>query len=115
MISPGDKVQASYGVTAARINPAGSPRNVPAVRAVPLPGNSNQESPEPGPSRATAAAPSRTAAATTPANQQPKLLDRLREPLRSRRHNDQKSTESTTSRITDYDSRWDRSSSFLGR
>jgi len=82
MIGPGDKGQASYDARADLCDP---PRNVPALRAVPLPGNPKQASPAPSPSRAVAATPS-PSAAPTPAKQQPKLLDRLCEALRSRHY-----------------------------
>jgi len=85
MIAPGDAVQASYDAISARAGLCDPPLNVPALRAVPLPGNPKQASPAPSPSRAMAATwfPS---AAPPPAKQQPKLLDRLREALRSRHY-----------------------------
>jgi hypothetical protein len=62
MIAPGDAVQASYDAVSARADSCGPPRNVPALRAVPLPGNPKQASPAPSPSRAMAATPSPSAA-----------------------------------------------------
>ena len=85
MIAPGDAVQASYDAVSARADSCGPPRNVPALRAVPLPGNPKQASPARSPSRAMAATPF-PSAAPSPAKQQPKLLDRLREALRSRHY-----------------------------
>jgi len=85
MIASGDKAQASCDAVPARANLCGLPRNVPALRAVPPPGNSKQDSPAPSPSGAIAATLS-PSAAPTPAKQQPKLLDRLREALRSRHY-----------------------------
>jgi len=85
MIAPGDKAQASYDAVSARADSCGPPRNVPAPRAVPLPGTPKQASPAPRPSGAVAATRS-PSAAPPPAKQQPKLLDRLREALRSRHY-----------------------------
>ena len=85
MIAPGDKAQASYDAMSARADSCGPARSVPALRAVPLPGTPKQASPASSPSRAMAATPS-PSAAPPPAKQQPKLLDRLREALRSRHY-----------------------------
>ena len=65
--------------------------NLPALRAEQLPANAKQATPEPTPGRAVPAIRP-LSAAPTPAKQQPKLLDRLREALRSRhysRHTEQ--------------------------
>ena len=85
MIAPGDAVQASYDAISARAGLCDPPRNVPALRAVPLLGSPKQASPAQRPSGAVAATRS-PSAAPTPAKQQPKLLDRLREALRSRHY-----------------------------
>jgi integrase-like protein len=84
MITPVDKVQASYDPVSTHADLCRPPRNVPALRAVPHPGKSKQEGPAPSPSRVitVTASPS---ISPTPAKQ-PKLLDRLCEALRSRHY-----------------------------
>lgn len=85
MIAPGDNAQASSDAMSAPADSCGPPRNGPALRVVPLPGPLKHASPAPSPSRAIAATPS-PSAAPPPAEHQPKLLDRLREALRSRHY-----------------------------
>ncbi len=84
MITPGDKVNASYDPVSTHADLCRPPRNVPALRAVPHPGKSKQEGPAPSLSRviAVTASPS---ISPTPAKQ-PKLLNRLCEALRSRHY-----------------------------
>ncbi len=84
MITSGDKVHESYDPVSTHADLCRPPRNVPALRAVPHPGKSEQEGPAPSPSRviAVTASPS---ISPTPAKQ-PKLLDRLCEALRSRHY-----------------------------
>jgi len=62
--------------------------NLPTLRAAQLPGNAKQANPEPTPGRAVPATRP-LSAAPTPAKERPKLLDRLREALRSRHYSPQ--------------------------
>ena len=78
MIAPGDRAQASSAAVAARADFCGPPRNGVVLWDVPLLDIPRQTSPAFKPTRAIAATHS-PSAAPSPAMQQPKLLDHLRE------------------------------------
>ena len=85
MISPGGKEQANSHVGAPRARWSGPPGNLPARRPVTVPLASTPTSLGPSSNRPIVATPS-LLAAPTPAQQQPKLLDRVRQAIRLRHY-----------------------------
>ena len=85
MMSTGDTERVNPGMPAAHADSFGPRGSWPSPRALPLSANVKPWPPAPRPGRVVPATPS-TFPTPVPARQQPKLLDRLREALRSRHY-----------------------------
>ncbi len=82
MMSTGDEERVNPGVPAAHADSFGPRRSLPSPRALSLSAKVTPWPPAPRPERVVPATPS----TPVPARRQPKLLDRLREALRSRHY-----------------------------